>query len=186
VSNICDVGYLGCAKTLFSLGSLLQKQSTNSHATLIMLFMNAIEENLTLADQTAVIRHAMAQVVNFLPPPVSIDNPYDPVYMKYMVAADLFRDNDQFFDKCASKSLSNMNRATRKLMFISSIRYMTKWKFEECGRLTNMAMKNNTIVEKWPMRLRRKVGQPGAKEEFDLLLGSGHGNERYVEWQAVE
>ncbi|UKZ69119.1 uncharacterized protein TrAtP1_010132 [Trichoderma atroviride] len=44
----------------------------------------------------------------------------------------------------------------------------------------------NTVVEKWPMRLKKKAGQPGAQEEFDLLFGSGHGNERYVEWQTVE
>lgn len=71
-------------------------------------------------------------------------------------------------------------------MLTSSIRYMTKWRFEECGRLANMAMKKNTVVEKWPMRLKKKAGQPGAKEEFDLLFGSGHGNERYLEWQTLE
>lgn len=58
--------------------------------------------------------------------------------------------------------------------------------FKECGLLTDMVMKENTIVEKWPMRLKKKAGQPGAQEEFDLLLGTGHGNERYVEWQSVE
>lgn len=49
-----------------------------------------------------------------------------------------------------------------------------------------MVMKKNAVVEKWPMRLKKTAGQPGAKEEFDLLLGSGHGAERYVEWQTVE
>lgn len=104
VSNICDAGYLGCAKTLFSLGPLLQKQSTNPHATLIMLFMNAIEENLTPADQAAAVRSSMAQVVKYLPPPISRSNPYDPCYLKYMLAADLFRDNDRFFNKYVSVS----------------------------------------------------------------------------------
>lgn len=104
VSNICDAGYLGYAKTLYSLGPLLQKKSTNPHATLIMLFMNAIEENLTPADQAASFRSSMAQVVKFLPPPVSRTHSYDPCYLKYMLAADLFRDNDRFFNKYVSMS----------------------------------------------------------------------------------
>ncbi|KAM0520656.1 hypothetical protein ACHAPE_003053 [Trichoderma viride] len=163
LSKHLESGTFSRIETLYSLGPLLQKKSTNPHATLIMLFMNAIEENLTPADQAAGFRSSMAQVVKFLPPPVSRSHPYDPCYLKYMLAADLFRDNDRFFNK-----------------------YMTEWRFEECGRLTNMAMKKNTVVEKWPMRLKKKAGQPGAKEEFDLLFGSGHGNERYVEWKTVE
>ncbi|KAK1240145.1 LOW QUALITY PROTEIN: hypothetical protein MKX08_007587 [Trichoderma sp. CBMAI-0020] len=163
VSNICDAGYLGYAKTLLFLGPLLQKQSTNPHATFIMLFMNAVGESLTPADQAAAFRRSMPQAVKYLPRPVSRTDPYDPGYLKYMLAADLFRDNDGLFNK-----------------------YMTKWRFEEGGKFINMAMKKNTVVEKWPMRLKKKPGQLGAQEEFDLLFGSGHGNERYVEWQTVE
>ncbi|KAL7918083.1 hypothetical protein ACQKWADRAFT_324100 [Trichoderma austrokoningii] len=157
VSNICDAGYLGYEKTLFFLGPLLQKQSTNSHATLIMLFMNAIKENLTHADELEAFRSSTPQLAKFLPPAVFGANLYEPMYLKYILAADLFHDKDRFFNK-----------------------------FEECGHLTGMVMKGNAIVERWPMRLRKKAGQPGAKEEFDLLFGSGHGNERYVEWQTVD
>ena len=46
--------------------------------------------------------------------------------------------------------------------------------------------KEHTIVEKWPFRLKLEPDQPGAQEEFDLLLCSGvSGQERYVEWQRV-
>jgi hypothetical protein len=45
---------------------------------------------------------------------------------------------------------------------------------------------DNTVVEKWPTALKLKLPQPAAKEEFDVLLASGHGgNERYVEWKRV-
>ena len=42
----------------------------------------------------------------------------------------------------------------------------------------------NTIVDKWPTRLKKQFGDPGAKEEFDLALAASHtGAERYVEWR---
>lgn len=42
----------------------------------------------------------------------------------------------------------------------------------------------HTIVEKWPLRLQLKHGQPGAQSEFDILQASNHtGHERYVEWR---
>lgn len=42
----------------------------------------------------------------------------------------------------------------------------------------------HTIVEKWPMRLKLSLPHPGAQEEFNVLLASGHnGGLRYVEWR---
>lgn len=56
---------------------------------------------------------------------------------------------------------------------------------EQSGRLE--VKKENTIIEKWPMKLKLKPGQKGAKEEFDLLLSSSHtGQERYVEWKVKQ
>jgi len=44
----------------------------------------------------------------------------------------------------------------------------------------------HSVIEKWPTRLKLSLPQPGAQEEFDVLLASGHGgNERYVEWSRV-
>jgi hypothetical protein len=49
-----------------------------------------------------------------------------------------------------------------------------------------MVKEKHTIIEKWPMRLKRSLPQPGAQEEFDILQASGHsGSERYVEWKRV-
>jgi len=57
--------------------------------------------------------------------------------------------------------------------------------FKEISKDLGVEMKNiNTITEKWPNQLKLQLGQPGAEEEFRLLLGSGFTNiERYVEWR---
>jgi hypothetical protein len=62
---------------------------------------------------------------------------------------------------------------------------MREERFTEIGRLLGLTMKrHHTIVEKWPMRLKLRPEQVGAKEEFEILLSSSHsGAERYVEWK---
>jgi hypothetical protein len=46
---------------------------------------------------------------------------------------------------------------------------------------------SNTVVEKWPTKLKLHLGQEGAEEEFRLNLGAKFTNiERYVEWRRVE
>lgn len=56
--------------------------------------------------------------------------------------------------------------------------------FVSVGQSAGMLMKKkHTIVEKWPLGLKLKFGQAGAKEEFETLLAAPHsGYERYVEW----
>jgi hypothetical protein len=68
-----------------------------------------------------------------------------------------------------------------------SIRYMRQEKLKEMQSRYGLKVKaDNTVIEKWPTALKLKWPQPGAKEEFDVLLASGHGgNERYVEWRRV-
>lgn len=63
--------------------------------------------------------------------------------------------------------------------------YMSLERFREVAAVSGMAIKDcNTIIEKWPLQLKKKPGQPGAQEEFELLRSSGHGgSERYVEWK---
>jgi hypothetical protein len=60
--------------------------------------------------------------------------------------------------------------------------------FEQISKEFGMRMKeHNTIIEKWPTRLKLRIGQEGAKEEFRLNLGSNFTNiERYVEWTKVK
>lgn len=55
---------------------------------------------------------------------------------------------------------------------------------KEYAQASGMTIKNkHTIIDRWPFALKLKFGQPGAQEEFDLLLASGNrGCERYMEW----
>ena len=64
---------------------------------------------------------------------------------------------------------------------------MQNLKFAETSRSIGLLMKvENTIIEKWPLRLKLSLPQPGVQEEFDTLQASGHsGGERYVEWKRV-
>lgn len=71
-------------------------------------------------------------------------------------------------------------------MVVHHIRYIEACKMKQSGQLVGMEMKSkHSIIRKWPLALRLKYGQPGAQEEFDDHLESGHqGTERYVEWRA--
>lgn len=45
----------------------------------------------------------------------------------------------------------------------------------------------NSLVEAWPMRLKKKPGEKGADKEFQrLFASSSSGAERYVEWVRME
>lgn len=63
--------------------------------------------------------------------------------------------------------------------------YMEAETFNKIEQVLGVTMKTqHTIIENWPLKLKLRPGQIGAKEEFDTLLSSGHvGFERYVEWK---
>lgn len=65
--------------------------------------------------------------------------------------------------------------------------YRRRYSFDNLQVSVDLAVaekENNTIVEKWPTRVKLQIGQQGAQEEFDVLLGSNFsGMERYVEWK---
>jgi hypothetical protein len=78
--------------------------------------------------------------------------------IKLTVARTLLRDFDALFNDYAKQA--DFNTIGEKLG-------------------TQVKVKN-TIVEKWPIRLK----EDASKEDFDIRLGSGHiGSERYVEWE---
>lgn len=62
-------------------------------------------------------------------------------------------------------------------------RFHLERQFEEIGKAAGLKAKsNNTVVEPWPMRLKKNTIQ----DEFNNLLASGHnGSERYVEWESL-
>ncbi|KAH2509832.1 hypothetical protein KXW70_008657 [Aspergillus fumigatus] len=84
-------------------------------------------------------------------PQTSTNTAYEPELIKFSVGRDLVKTYDHIFD-----------------------RYTKKFKFYEVADLLGAAMKEtNTIIDKWPYRLKFRPGQPGAQEEFDRCLTGG-------------
>ncbi|KAF7188355.1 Zinc finger MYND domain-containing protein 10 [Pseudocercospora fuligena] len=137
-----------------------------THATLVTLFINAVPQlNQFFPDATSEqtdLKKATSYLCANGPPKFSdLKSPYSPMLIKVSCGKDLVHDMDKSFE-----------------------RYMQLHNFKNVEQSCGVRMKpQNTIIEKWPMRLKLEFGQPGAQEEFDLLLGSSHtGSERYVEW----
>ncbi|KAK4237717.1 hypothetical protein C8A03DRAFT_44438 [Achaetomium macrosporum] len=167
VSNISDGGYLGIHRTLAVMVPLLQSPLANPHATLITLFMNAVDENMTDADRIAdMARHSPAtkRLLKYLPLKGMPNSQSDPELIKFIFARDSVATHDHIFD-----------------------RVVKNFKFAEAAQFLGAAMKEkHTIIEKWRFRLKLRPGQPGAQEEFDRLLAGGvSGKERYVEWKRI-
>lgn len=87
-------------------------------------------------------------------------------------------------------SLSHQPRVAGRNVLINAfsvwlLRYMEHEDFHGAGEAAGVRMKpKNTVVAEWPLRLKLRPHQKGAKEEFEEKLGSSHtGVERYVEWQ---
>ncbi|KAM0234889.1 hypothetical protein ACHAPO_006253 [Fusarium lateritium] len=167
VSNISDTGYIGIHKTAEIMSPLLETPSTNPHATLITLFMNIVDENVSedeQKDDASVGSPTSKCLLQFLPLTRPRMGKYDPDLIKLVHARDHVRDFDYIF-----------RRIAKEFMFSDFPRYI------------GVAIKEEqTIVEKWPYRLKLKPEQEGAKEEFDLLMRSGtSGKELYLEWKRI-
>lgn len=169
VSNIVDQAYLGLNKTLSTFGPLIKAPSVNPHAALITLFLNACE----IADRMMGNRDAIAEnhaQIDRIMKYIHIDprdlrralaSPTSPEWLKLMSARDLVRDYDKIFDW-----------------------YMMHMNFTSAANAAGLVMREpNTIIDPWPMRLKKVPGEQGAAEEFNkLLASSSSGAERYVEW----
>lgn len=163
VANIAEMPYLGLEKTLQTCGSLLKTPAANPHATLVVLFMNAThqaEEHLGQDYIVESFKSVFGTVLKFLPAESSVPKKADAAATRRIQAKGIFRDLDHLFGH-----------------------YMRMEDFEKVSREAGLRMKTaNTVIDAWPLRLRKRHGEPGAQEAFDRLLESGSsGNERYVE-----
>ena len=127
------------------------------------LFLNACHEEFTAADHINSIVPESAVLQRYLPMDPTILQSHEGCnadFFRFNDARAMFRDFDRYFDRFAHRC-----------------------GLEDLGKAVGLEMKStNSIVEKWPMRLKENATQ----EEFDLLLGSNHtGAERYVEWRSV-
>ncbi|KAF4466645.1 hypothetical protein FALBO_6497 [Fusarium albosuccineum] len=165
VSNIADKDYLGFQKTLETLSPLLQQQAQNPHATMLMLFINAVGDTMVASDQFDEVQKAAATAHKYLPHPQEPPFEYGAEFIRFIVAGRLFRNFDMYFN-----------------------RYMEANRFMFNGFCSTMIMKDeHTIVDQWPHRLKLKVGEEGAQEEFNIRVESMQsGDERYVEWKSLK
>lgn len=99
VANICDNGYLGIHRTLGLMVPLLQAPHINPHATLITLFMNAVEEITTDRDRKASMTLASKRLLKYLPIKARPTNPSGPDIIKFTYALDQVATYDHVFDR---------------------------------------------------------------------------------------
>ena len=114
-------------------------------------------------DRLSSIVYETSQVNKYLPASPAMaqrSNMYNAEFLRHNDARSMFRDFDKIFE-----------------------RFHLKCRFEEIGKAAGLKLKaNNTLVEPWPMRLKKNATQ----DEFNTLLASGHeGLERYVEWESL-
>ena len=88
-------------------------------------------------------------------------NPASPESFKFYAAHQLLRDFDKLFGD-----------------------YEAVMDFSTAARNAGLMMRvPNTVIEAWPMRLKKRPGEEGAEEEFKVVMESScTGSERYVEW----
>ncbi|KAI2467246.1 hypothetical protein F4781DRAFT_444529 [Annulohypoxylon bovei var. microspora] len=161
IANISDAGYLGMAKTVCYIGPLLKRPSDNPCAALVALFLNAVDEIFDDAEKRKVIEHEIMEVWKYMRPQPPT-GPYDASIIVNDVATQQVRDVEKYFD-----------------------RYMKLQHFDEICEMSGMEFKRQpTIIEAWPLRMKKKPHQKGAKEEFATLFSSSNsGCERYMEWR---
>lgn len=122
--------------------------------------MNATHEETTQKDEFLSTRSEQAQARKYLEDPRMFPSGIKNAdFLRITNARVLFRNFDMLF-----------------------MRYCEKVKISENSRAAGLRIKTNTVVERWPLRLKENA----TKEEFETLLASGHtGCERYVEWVSL-
>jgi hypothetical protein len=108
VSNIADYGNLGIIRTLHSMIPLLQAPPVNAHATLITLFMNAVEmiKFFDPEDDSQLLARAqdpitMRKVLQYLPVsthPTALVRDSTTIY-KILLARDTVESHDEPFNR---------------------------------------------------------------------------------------
>ncbi|KAF1812296.1 hypothetical protein P152DRAFT_487845 [Eremomyces bilateralis CBS 781.70] len=167
VSNICDGPYLGPAPTVCIFAPFLQKRTTNPHASLITLFMNAVEEEYHhCGDQynVQVMQRELQRIMKYMPYRPGMHR-HDPALLQALSAKSLVRDGGRYLEK-----------------------FMKRSKFDLIEQLAKAKVKKrNSIIGQWPARLKLRPGHPGAQDEFDSLVSSTlNGTECYLEWHRVD
>ena len=164
VGNLCESDDLKTEKCLKLFGPFLRPASDNPSATLIGVYIDAVNlvDDPTRADYSA-RRDWRVQQYLAIPPGYfpARSRTFTAEILRFTAAKKLFKDVDALFKV-----------------------YMKRYNTQNASYKAGLVVKEkNTIVEKWPLQLKKGASQ----KEFDVLMSIGHtGCERYVEWKRVE
>ncbi|KAK0256380.1 hypothetical protein LTR35_018269, partial [Friedmanniomyces endolithicus] len=140
------------SQTAASLGRLLDHPKDNPYSTLIALFLNAVDEAERLLGDMEMQMRDMVRAAPFFTRGGKPKSRYDSRVVLSTAAKDLMRDGDHYFKT-----------------------YMQTHCFTTIEQLWGLQIKErHTIVEKSPMKLKARPGDPMAQKEFDLLQASMH------------
>ena len=173
IANICDRGYLGPDMCLSLFTPLLKPPSANSHATLLLLFINAAAEQHHLSEGNPAwvsdLKRAMSRLTKYIPLDRSMltriqmtgKASQDPEFIRWNCCQDMLRDWEMWFGTFLKES-----------------------KLDARANEVGARIKGkHTIVGAWPS----KVGARTTKGEFEILCaGQLTGFERYVEIQRCD
>ena len=141
---------------------MLKSKAENPHATLITLFLNAVQQVITPEDRINATKLEAAKLSPYMPVTreVLMNGEGSPDLVRFVEAQQYVRDFDKFFE-----------------------RYMRIHNFEDTAKGVGLQMKKrNTVIGEWPMRLKKG----STNEQFEILNMSGNtGSERYVEWKRM-
>lgn len=165
VSDVIDRGYLGLDATLGAVRPLLRP--TNKHATVLGLFIHAMWEmddrnKLNVKTLKSSMTHCQKYIQDY--PVISPFSAAAPQVVLMAAAKAIFAPVEKWYGE-----------------------YAREVHMEEVSRANKLKVKeSNSVVAKWPYRLKKKYGEVGAQAEFEELLASDLvGFERYVEWSAM-
>ncbi|SMR61109.1 unnamed protein product [Zymoseptoria tritici ST99CH_1E4] len=154
-------------------GPLLQSPTENPHATLITLHRIAVDLMAgqgRLPGQDVKDKVYAAEICKPEPP-----EDCSPLVLRH---------------DARYETTSHSFRHARPDMDVWFNEFLKVHEFAKAGKTTGLATvgmkmkKKHTIVEKWPTKMKLKLGQLGVKQELKLLRASGlRVDERYVEWK---
>lgn len=155
IANICDRGYIGPERTLFTFAPLLQPKAQNPKANILMLFLKAakeIENELGTRYQAADLPRRMERLTNLIGVDtdmmarIAIDNKTVPYDLGFFCRSKLharFADFDELFD-----------------LFLRAAQMD---EFEKANRVKTK--RQHSLVEKWTYRVTNRT----SKKDFDSL-----------------
>ncbi|KAH8790926.1 hypothetical protein F5882DRAFT_427554 [Hyaloscypha sp. PMI_1271] len=161
VSNIVDQRYLGTEKTLPVFTPLLKQKSQTPYVAILSLYLNAVHE--TKDSSMATIAAEFRRVLDYFPSvDLSVLSNSNPVNNCKMVKVAEARTLVRYFNALFSEHAEEQG-------------------FGSIGKAIGLQVRDkNTIVEKWPLRLKSGA----SKENFNILLSSDHiAGEKHVEWE---